>query len=616
AASKAEAERLARENAEAVQLAEEKAATEKAAAEKLAAEKSAASKAEAERLAEEKAATLTPPIQSAKQAKPRMPSRTEGLRNKAIAEYMMVIDRFPGTNAAASASVKLKALGIIYPSVEDKKEAVIAQATGANAQTISFQVGQFAAVGFNVIQSGQIYEVGRRVSIPFEIVNGGNGNDSFSMDSSFPAEYQQQFATAAAPETPINSTPQLASGERFKGMLSLTIPTQQIDGQKSNFPIKIVSRFADDISQSRQVNLVASAPLLRAVIKSDKGQVLPGARASYRVALLNIGTSAANGVTFRLNYPPQYEPIDYVAAGFSQETKTSLLLDGLQLNSGESKEFAVTFRLREEAIARQELFVRADLTNNELKTRDSFLSTAVFVQGVSGLSVRTSADRLVAIPGQTLTIPLIVTNTGNQTETVDMQASLPAYINATFYHDLNRDGVRQTNEPPINKVGSLAPKEEAYLLMAVATPGSAADGSDATLNIVMEPESDRLKSASLAIRLLFSRPVVDMVAAGKGGTVKPGEVSSFELNCVNRGSSMARVVELQSILPSNMEIVGVDPPVSQVKDSTYVWRFAELGTGEKRSVKVSFRVKGGLEVGTNIQVKTVISYEDQLGNRY
>jgi hypothetical protein len=556
------------------------------------------------------------PVRSAKQVKPSKPSRADGLRNKAIAEYMMVIDRFPGTGAAASAAAKLKALGIIYPLVADKRGAVVARAAGENAQTISFQVGQFAAVGFNVIQSGQIYEVGKRVSIPFDIVNSGNGNDSFSMDSSFPPEYRQQFAAAAAPETPINSTPQLASGERFKGMINLAIPAQQIDGQKSNFPIKIVSSFAGDISQSRQVNLVASAPLLRAVIKSDKGQVLPGERTGYRVALLNIGTAAAHGVTFRLNYPPQYEPIDYVAAGFSQDTKTALLLDGLQLNSGESKEFAVTFRLREEAIARQELFVRADLTNNELQTRDSFLSTAVLVQGVSGLSVRTGADRLVVIPGQTLTIPLIVTNTGNQTETVEMRASLPASINATFYHDLNRDGVRQTNEPAISKVGSLAPKEEAYLLMAAATPGSAADGSDATLNIVMEPESDRLKGASLAIRLLFSRPVVEMVAAGKGGVLKPGEVSSFELTCVNRGSSMARVVELQSILPSNMEIVGIDPPVSQVKDSTYVWRFAELGTGEKRSIKVSFRVKGGLEVGTNIQVKTVISYEDQLGNRY
>jgi len=42
----------------------------------------------------------------------------------------------------------------------------------------------------------------------------------------------------------------------------------------------------------------------------------------------------------------------------------------------------------------------------------------------------------------------------------------------------------------------------------------------------------------------------------------------------------------------------------------------ELGAGEKRVVKASFRVKPGTGVGTGIQVKSLLSYYDQLGNRY
>jgi hypothetical protein len=93
-------------------------------------------------------------------------------------------------------------------------------------------------------------------------------------------------------------------------------------------------------------------------------------------------------------------------------------------------------------------------------------------------------------------------------------------------------------------------------------------------------------------------------------------VASFDLTITNKGSNLARVVELQSSWPEQLEMVAADPANSAFNNGNIVWRFKEMGAAEKRIIKVSFRVKPSTGVGTNIQVKNVMTYEDQLGNRY
>jgi hypothetical protein len=41
-----------------------------------------------------------------------------------------------------------------------------------------------------------------------------------------------------------------------------------------------------------------------------------------------------------------------------------------------------------------------------------------------------------------------------------------------------------------------------------------------------------------------------------------------------------------------------------------------MGAGEQRSIRVSFRVKPGIAAGTGVQLKNLLTYEDQLGTRY
>lgn len=107
-----------------------------------------------------------------------------------------------------------------------------------------------------------------------------------------------------------------------------------------------------------------------------------------------------------------------------------------------------------------------------------------------------------------------------------------------------------------------------------------------------------------------------MATSGRAGKLKPAEISSYEFTIVNRGSNIAKAVEIHSILPENLEILAADIPFVQGGNGEYLWNFPELGAGEKRVIKVSFRVKTGIPVGTNIQIKNLVTYEDPLGNRY
>ena len=619
AVRKAEEERVVVAAAEAARLAAVKQGQERIIAEK------AAQKAEVARLAavkqeevERVAAARVEKLRLAKQsaAEEKILSEKMALREKAIAQYKSVIEKYPGTKAATLAAAKLQKLGVavaLPPSV-----AVVEQTTAEpeNAQVLRLEVAQYAGFEFNLLPRSQSFDVARRISVPFEVINRGNGSDSFYFESGFPPEYNVSFASAATPEQNINQTSVLAPAETYRGVVTLTIPASSIDGLRITHPVKVASRFMSEASQSREVYMVASAPLLRAVLKTDKTQPLPGEKVVYRIAVLNVGSTAAENVSLRLNFPPQLEPVDYAAAGFKQEMKTALVFDGLRVNSGESKEFTVTFQLKYDSLAGQELLCRAELINNPLKTTAVFISNASSVQPQHGIAVRSGVERLVVIPGQTIMAPFIVTNTGNVREKFRIASTFKGAQETIIFHDLNRDGIKQATEPVISEIGPLAPKEEVSIVMEVKTTKNASDGTEGSVKISFTPEGDAARAAEGSARLIYSRPVLQMAMAGRDGRLKPGEVASFDLTITNHGSNLARVVELLSAWPEQLELVATDPLNSSVNGGNILWKFNELGAGEKRSIKVSFRVKPGTRVGMNIQVKNVLKYEDQLGNRY
>lgn len=613
----AEAERLAaitraeeqqRAAVEAEKLAREKAAQDQAAEQvrQRAVEKAAREKAEAERLALEK-----------------QRQEKQLLKEKAISEYRSIVERFPGSAAARTAAVRLRELGVVTPASVPVAVAapvpVPATQEGGTvtaAQVLNLEVAQYAAFTFDLQTPSTPATVAQQLAVPFEIQNHGNGQDSFYLASGFPAEYGVRFVAAAAPEQSINQTPDLAAGERFKGLLKLALPPTVIDGLRIAYPVKAASRFMGEASQSRVVSLVAAAPLLRTVLKTDKQQLQPGERLLYRVVVLNVGSTVARDVSLRLNYPAQLQPVEGGSAGFRQEMQAALVQDSLTLQPGESRELIAAFQLKESALAGEELILRADLHDTVLQTRSSFLSDRVVVLPVSELAVRIAQDQTVVVPGQTVGIPARIINRGNRRERVTLTVPSSPFQKTAIYHDLNRDGMRQPGEPEVSVIGPLEPAEEVALLLDLTAQRTVLDGTVEKLSLHAVSEAAQSKGFTAESRIVYSRPVVQLSMKGRQGRMVPGELLTVACDLVNNGSHLARQVEMEISWPDQLELVTADQPACRSRSGASAWCFNELGAGEKRTVKASFRIKSGTGVGTGVQLKSQLNYQDHLGNRY
>jgi chemotaxis protein histidine kinase CheA len=599
-AAKAEQERIAAEKAEKAKLAADAKTEQDRLAVAKTEEELRVKKAEDARLAQQKLDEEK--VRASKLA----------YREKAIDQYKTIMDKFPTSTAAVTAAAKLRELGVAVALPPQAVEAPLSE----NAQVLKLEVAQFAGFEFNLLPRAEVFTAGQQIEVPFEIINRGNGIDSFSLESAFPTDFKARFISAAAPDVTISHTTDLAPGEIFKGAVVVVIPPDSIDGLRITHPVKAASRLIAEASQSREVKLIASAPLLRAVLRTEKTKPLPGDNVLYRIAVLNVGSSVAKDVTLRLNFPPQLEPVDYAVSGFRQETKSELVLDGMQVNSGENREFSVAFQLKDDSLAGQELSTRAELINNTQRTTAAFISNMAYVEQQRNISVRAGSERLVAIPGQTILVPFVVTNKGNGREKFTVVSAVSGTQDAVIFHDVNRDGIRQAGEPVISEIGPLAPREEVSVVVEIKTPKNAPDSSKGTVQVSIGSEGDSAHSASGSTQLTYSRPVLHMAMSGRDGRLKPGDVASFDLSIANNGSNLAKLVELQSRWPEQLELVAAEPAASAISNGIVVWRFKEMGASEKRIIKVSFRVKPVAGAGTAIQVKNILTYEDQLGNRY
>lgn len=544
-----------------------------------------------------------------------------GKRDQAARQMAQFLREYPNSPLKGTVEGELLSLAQNYgnpvPAAASAPEVRTAPAaaapTGEAAQVFNLEVAQYADLAVHVGPMPETVEAGALFHIPLEIVNTGNGGDRFALESGFPREFDFHFAAASAPDVPIAVTPMLAAGERFAAVAVGVIPRATPDGQRIVFPIRIASSFAREASQSREIALVAAAPVLRAVVREEKAKLLPGERIGYAISLLNVGTAAARGVTTTVSYPPQYEPV--ALQSFRQENRGVLVLDGLHLKSGESRNLELAFRLKDEAQAGQELSVRTDVVD-DLQRRALFVSAVSVVQRVAGVTARTAAEKLVVVPGQTVSVPIVVTNTGNVRELFGIRATLPAGVTYSIAADVNRDGKRQPGEPLINYIGPLPPKEDAGIVLEMNTPPSARDGESAQVSVVFEPETAGEKPARVDLRLSYTRPVVELTMAAKGERLRPGEVSSLALTLVNRGSSTAKQVAVHSSLPGQLEVVAAEPEFTRDENGVYSWRLGDVGAGERRGIKVTYKVRAGVAVGTSVQLKHVVNYRDAVGNRY
>lgn len=233
-------------------------------------------------------------------------------------------------------------------------------------------------VAITLHQGAEAFPVGDNGSLPFEISNTGGSREEFLLTATAAKGYSPFLASASKPDSPINSV-WLAPGETFKGAVAFTMPAEMVDGHRSAIFVKVVSAKFTDVGFNKEVLVISSAPLVRAVAKLAESKVFPGEKLRYRLTVLNAGSLPARDLTVKLQLPPQ---IDFQGAPdviFKQEPNGTLVFNIAHIEIGQLAEINLNVMVRKDSAAGQELRGNVEITNGSLKRKETFTASTSVV---------------------------------------------------------------------------------------------------------------------------------------------------------------------------------------------------------------------------------------------
>jgi uncharacterized repeat protein (TIGR01451 family) len=221
--------------------------------------------------------------------------------------------------------------------------------------------------------------VGGNGKLPVEISNKGKSNEEFILSVSTAKEYDAVLSRADKADEAITRV-QLAAGETFKGVVTLRMPTEMVDGHRSVITVKIISAKFNDIGFQKDATVVSSAPLVRAVAKLAKQKVMPGEKLRYRVAVLNVGSLPAQNLTVRLQLPAQIDFQGSPDIPFKQEPNGTLVFKIDQVEIGKLAEINLDVKVREDSAVGQGLRGQVEVVNGSLQRKDIFTASTSVIQ--------------------------------------------------------------------------------------------------------------------------------------------------------------------------------------------------------------------------------------------
>ncbi|MBI1865951.1 MAG: DUF11 domain-containing protein, partial [Nitrospirae bacterium] len=168
--------------------------------------------------------------------------------------------------------------------------------------------------------------------------------------------------------------------------LRARLPIELLDGARQTFEIKASSKSDPTVSQAAPVALTSSAPSLRGVFALDRKTVKPGEAVSYTLTVQNAGSANARLARVVVSYPGSLSLSSAGPAATSADPLTHVASWDLDLLAPrDRKALRLDFRVREDALADQDLVVRAVLQSAQGEPVVSVVSAAAKVESVAGV---------------------------------------------------------------------------------------------------------------------------------------------------------------------------------------------------------------------------------------
>jgi hypothetical protein len=226
-------------------------------------------------------------------------------------------------------------------------KATIYAAASTPKLLLSYPVGDLTAVA------------AREMTVPLTITNPGIMPDSFSLATTLPAGWKSRFELEGKQ---VSVTSELAPGSSTRVILALTPPVNILEGQQISVPLQLTSKVAGDRSISSEITMVASAPIVRAVVKKLDGVDGDPSRAQCLISVLNVGSADASTLNITITHPATHIPVANGSASFNKVSGDSIRIGQLNLTSGGLQEFLINFKLKDGNSAKDVITCKAELS--------------------------------------------------------------------------------------------------------------------------------------------------------------------------------------------------------------------------------------------------------------
>jgi len=228
-------------------------------------------------------------------------------------------------------------------------------------------------------------------------------------------------------------------------------------------------------------------------------------------------------------------------------------------------------------------------------TQSSNSSFIITVRQVPDLQLALRRSALAAQPGQTIQLPLTITNAGNKEDQFRLETDLPAEYQPSFSQSSNEVGL------PVFVTPQLQRGQTIEVVLNARVPESAPDNQQQRFLVRAASQADatvtKVTDASLTV-------VAAALAAASNAlqeTVQPGETFTQRISVRNQGSATARVTRADFVFTPDFELVSATPaPLQYDRPSrTAIWSLGDLESRDNREITVTLRAVNEALAGSN-----------------
>jgi uncharacterized membrane protein len=211
----------------------------------------------------------------------------------------------------------------------------------------------------------------------------------------------------------------------------------------------------------------------------------------------------------------------------------------------------------------------------------------ITVKQVPNLMLALKRTSETALPGQSVELPLTITNSGNKEDQFRLETDLPAEYQPTF--SLAQGG--SDTGLPILVTPQLARGGSVDVLLKLRVPETATDGLQRRFFVRAASQADYqvMKVTDGAINVVA--PMLAATSEVSQQSVMPGETFTQTITVRNSGSSAARSSRADFVFNPNFELVNAAPaPIAYDRASrTAIWSLGDLAGRDSKDISVTLR---------------------------